>query len=173
MILMAQIVGIFAVVLFLLSYQQKKRKNIILCNAASRVLYILQYLMLGAFEGAVLDILGTVSSVMAKNKDKGFIRKHIKAMIGLINLLILGAGIWLYEDIFSLGALIGVLLHTIAFWITKEKTIRRVSFLGSPFWLIFNLANHAYGSAIGDFLTMVSIGVAIYRYDIKGEKGNV
>ena len=110
---------------------------------------------------------------MAKNKDKGFIRKHIKAMIGLINLLILGAGIWLYEDIFSLGALIGVLLHTIAFWITKEKTIRRVSFLGSPFWLIFNLANKAYGSAVGDFLTMVSIGTAIYRYDIKGEKENV
>lgn len=173
MIMVAQAVGILAVALFLLSYQQKKRKNIIVCNAASRVLYILQYIMLGAFEGAVLDILGTVSSVMAQNKDKEFIRRHLKGMIILINALILAAGIWLYEDIFSLGALIGVMLHTIAFWITKEKTIRRVSFLGSPFWLVFNLANHAYGSAVGDFLTMVSIGVAIYRYDIKGEKNDV
>lgn len=169
----AQIVGIFAVVLFLLSYQMKKRRNIILCNAVSRVLYILQYIMLGAYEGAVLDVLGTVSSVMAQNKDKDFIKKYVKGMFLLINLLMVVAGLWLYEDIFSLGALIGVLLHTIAFWITEEKTIRRVSFLGSPFWLIFNLANHAYGSAIGDFLTMVSIGTAIYRYDIKGERKNV
>lgn len=173
MILMAQIVGVFAVALFLLSYQQKKRKNIIICNAVSRVLYILQYIMLGAYEGAVLDILGTVSSVMAQNKEKGVFQKYAKGIFLLINLLMIGAGIWLYEDIFSLGALAGVLLHTIAFWITKEKTIRRVSFLGSPFWLIFNLANRAYGSALGDLLTMVSIGVAMYRYDIKGEKENV
>jgi len=60
-----------------------------------------------------------------------------------------------------------VLLHTSAFWITNEKTIRKISFLGSPFWLVYNLVNCAYGSAIGDILTMVSIGVAIYRYDIK------
>ncbi len=173
MMVAAQIVGVFAVALFLLSYQMKKRKNIILCNAVSRVLYILQYLMLGAYEGAVLDILGTVSSVMAQNKEKGFMRRHLKEMFLLINLLMVGTGIWLYEDVFSLGALIGVLLHTVAFWITKEKTIRWVSFLGSPFWLIFNLANQAYGSAVGDFLTMVSISTAIYRYDIKGEKNHV
>lgn len=61
-------------------------------------------------------------------------------------------------------------MHTSAFWISDEKLIRRVSFLGSPFWLIYNLVSCAYGSAIGDVLTMVSIAVAIYRYDIKGKK---
>ena len=66
-----------------------------------------------------------------------------------------------------LAQIIGVILHTTAFWITEEKTIRKISFLGSPFWLVYNLASRAYGSAIGDMLTMVSIGVAIYRYDIR------
>ena len=55
-----QAVGILAVATFLWSYQQKKRKNIILLNAISRGLYILQYLLLGAFSGAVLDILGAI-----------------------------------------------------------------------------------------------------------------
>lgn len=36
--------------------------------------------------------------------------------------------------------------------------------------LVYNLSSHAYGSAIGDILTMVSIGTAIYRYDIRGKK---
>ena len=167
----AQILGLFAVATFLLSYQQKKRKNIIIWNAASRILYIIQYLMLGAFEGAALDILGTISSVAAQKKDTPIIRKHIRLFIILINLIIFTAGLLLYENIFSLFPVAGVILHTSAFWITDEKTIRRISFLGSPFWLIYNLASLAYGSAIGDILTMVSIGTAIYRYDIRLKQG--
>ena len=68
MIIFAQIIGILAVITFLLSYQQEKRKNIIMWNATSRILYILQYLILGAFEGVVLDVLGTVSSVVARRR---------------------------------------------------------------------------------------------------------
>ena len=168
--LFAQVVGIFAVITFLLSYQQKKRRNIIMLNATSRVLYIIQYVMLGAFEGAVLDILGTFSSIAAQNKDKGFIRKHLKISVIAFNVIIFIAGLLLYENIFSLFPIVGVILHTSAFWISKEKIIRRVSFLGSPFWLVYNLASCAYGSAIGDIFTMVSIGIAIYRYDIKNNK---
>lgn len=167
MVLFAQIVGLFAVITFLLSYQQKKRKNIILRNAISRVLYIIQYIMLGAFEGAALDILGTVSSVAAQKKDSKIIKKYLVFFVVGINLLILAVGLLLYENIFSLFPIAGVILHTSAFWITDEKIIRRVSFMGSPFWLVYNLSSFAYGSAIGDVLTMISIGTAIYRYDIR------
>ena len=172
LILFAQIIGLFAVITFLLSYQQKKRKNIIVWNSTSRMLYIIQYLMLGAFEGAILDILGMASSVAAQKKDNEIIKKNLRFFVIGINLLILAVGICLYENIFSLFPVVGVILHTSAFWISEEKIIRRISFLGSPFWLIYNLANFAYGSAIGDILTMISIGTAIFRYDIR-EKTNL
>ena len=162
-----QIVGLLAVITFLLSYQQEKRKRILAFNAASRILYIIQYIMLGAYEGAMLDVLGTISSVAANHKDKAFIKKRVKPIVITIDLVILIVGLLLYENIYSVFPVIGVILHTSAFWISKEKVIRKVSFLGSPFWLVYNLANCAYGSAIGDVLTMFSIGIAIYRYDIK------
>lgn len=166
----AQILGLSAVTAFLLSYQQKKRKNIIMLNVISRVLYIVQYLMLGAFEGAVLDILGAVSSVLAQNKNKGFIARHTAPVLILTNIAIVAAGLVLYENIFSIFPIIGVILHTSAFWITKEKTIRLVSFAGSPFWFVYNFASKAFGSSVGDLLSMASIGIAIYRYDIKNKK---
>lgn len=166
----AQIIGLLAVTTFLLSYQQKERKNIIIWNVISRVLYIIQYVLLGALEGAVLDILGTASSVAAQNKDNRIIKKHLKMFIAITNLVILAAGLCLYKNIFSLFPIAGVILHTSAFWITKEKIIRRISFLGSPFWLVYNLSSIAYGSAIGDILTMISIGTAIYRYDVRKYK---
>ena len=74
----AFVVGIAAVIIYLLGYQQKKRERIILFNATSRVLYILQYILLSAFEGAVLDVAGVISSALAQKKDKPFIKKHIK-----------------------------------------------------------------------------------------------
>ena len=162
----ANAIGIAAVVMFVLSYQQKKRQGIVLCNVISRALYVVQYLLLGAFEGAVLDIVGMVASVLAQKKDAPFIKKHLKAVIIGVNILIIVFGIALYKSPMSLLPMFGVLFHTGAFWLEKEKNIRIISFIGSPFWLIYNLASGAFGSAIGDVMTMASIGLAILRYDI-------
>lgn len=166
MYIAAQIVGILAVATYLLSYQLKKRKHIIAVNATSSFLYVLQYILLGALEGAAIDVLSAVGAVTANNKDKKFIAKHIKIIIILLNLLFLTAGLSLYKNVFSLFPIVGAILQMSAFWITSEKRIRQVSFLGTPFWLAYNIACQAYGSAIGSVLCMVSIGSAIYRYDI-------
>ena len=165
--LIPQAVGILAVATFLLSYQQKKRRNIILLNSLSRVLYILQYLFLGAYAGAVLDVLGTLSSLLAAKKGSGFIKKNTAAVLVTVNLVIVAAGLavcFLSEGPLGLLPIAGVLLHTSAFWLSDERIIRRVSLLGCPFWLGYNLASRAYGSAVGDLLTIVSIFTAMLRY---------
>lgn len=164
--LVAQIVGILAVVTFLLSYQLKKRKNIIMMNATSSVLYVLQYILLGAFEGAALDIMSAFASVVAHNKDKKLIKKYFIAVVVIVNLMMVAVGLLLYKNIFSLFSIAGAIFQTGAFWLTDEKLIRRVSFFGAPFWLVYNLTSHAYGSAVGSVLCMISIGTAIFRYDI-------
>ena len=168
----AFIIGLIAVACFLLSYQQKKRKAIILTNATSRALYILQYILLGAFDGAALDVSGMIASLLANKKNVPFIKKHLKFFIIAMDLVIVASGLIFYRNIFSLFSIVGVLLHTSAFWLDNERYIRIVSLLGSPFWLVFNLTSGAYGSAIGDTLSIVSILVAICRYDIFNKKGD-
>lgn len=170
MYIAAQIIGILAVVLFILSYQFKKRKTIIAVNAFSCFLYVVQYVMLGAFDGAAVDILSSIFTVIAHNKDKGFIAKHTKFMVGLMFVSMIGAGAILYRNIFSLFSIAGAHFQVGAFWLTEEKKIRFVSFFGTPCWFIYNCVNHAYGPAFGSILSMVSIGLAIYRYDIRKVK---
>lgn len=169
----AFIIGLLAVACFLLSYQMKRRKGIILLNATSRALYILQYILLGAFDGAALDVTGMIASLLAGKKDAALIKKHLKLFIIGIDVIIIVSGLIFYRNIFSLFPIVGVLLHTSAFWLENEKHIRLVSLLGSPFWLVFNITSGAYGSAIGDTLSIISILIAIFRYDIlnknKGE----
>ena len=82
----------------------------------------------------------------------------------VLDTAIVVAGLFLYENLFSLMPIVGVLLHTGAFWLTDERHIRRLSLAGSPFWFVYNLYSRAYGSAVGDILTMISILVAMARY---------
>ncbi len=165
--LIPQVVGLLAVAIFLLSYQMKNRRGIIITNAVSRALYILQYLLLGAYSGAVLDVLGMISSIVAERKHLKFIKAHLKAVFLSINLVIVIAGLIIAvsnKSVLDIFPILGVLLHTSAFWISDEKIIRRVSLLGSPFWFIYNFLSRAYGSAIGDILTIVSIVISMIKY---------
>ena len=164
--LLANILGIFAVILFVFSYQLKSRRNIILFNAASRVLYIAQYILLGAFEGALLDTVAFFVSLLCQRRDKGFIKRHCLFVLILTNAVIFALGMLTYKNVFSLLPIFGVIFETMAFWLRKERNIRIVSLLGAPFWLAYNLLSSAYGSCFGNVITLVSIAVAIVRYDI-------
>ena len=171
--LIPQAVGIVAIVFFFLSYQLKARKSIIFCNLTSRVLYILQYVLLGAFSGAVLDILGALASVVAERSDRGFIKRHRNLFFLLTNAIIIGAGLFLAirsQSVIDLFPIVGVTFHTAAFWLKDEQTIRRVSLIGSPFWLAYNFLSKAYSSAFGDAVTIGSLIIALIRYRKKGEK---
>ena len=180
-----QIVGISGTVLYILCFQLKDRLGIILMNAASRVLFVIQYCLLGAFAGAILDILGITAAFVATKKDKEFFKKHSRIIFLLTVAVIIAGGalsvvlafkaslaaVTPWAIILSILPSVGVLLHSTAFFLSEERKIRILSFLGSPFWLVYNLASKAYGSAVGDTLSMVSIVSAMIRYK-KQEKSS-
>ena len=167
----ALIVGLAAVALFLLSYQFSRRKAIIACNVLSRVLYVLQYLLLGAFEGAVMDLSAIPSSVLAARKHLPFVSKHRWLVLAGVNAFIIVLGILVWQDWLSWVPVVGVLLETNALWMSREKHIRWFSLAALPFWLFYNLRCGAYSSALGNILVIGSIVMAIIRYDVK-EKTN-
>lgn len=162
----ALIVGLAAVFFFLLSYQFPKRNAIIACNVVSRVLYILQYLLLFAFEGAAMDISAIPSSVLAGRKHTPFVEKHKWMILIGVNAFILGIGILVWQDWLSWVPVVGVLLETNALWLTREKYIRIFSLAALPFWLFYNVRCGAYGAALGNVLVIFSIVSAMLRYDI-------
>ena len=165
----ALITGLAAVFFFLLSYQFPKRKAIIACNVVSRVLYILQYLLLFAFEGAAMDISAIPSSVLAARKHTPFVEKHKTAIIAGVNLFVIVVGILVWQDWLSWVPVVGVLLETNALWMSREKDIRWLSLVALPFWLFYNLRCGAYGAALGNVLVIISIVSAMLRYDVSSQ----
>ena len=167
----ALIVGLLAVACFVFSYALKSRKSILFFNLTSRVLYILQYLLLAAFEGAVLDVLGALSVFLAQQADRPWLKKHRLPIFLLVHLSMVVAGGLLYQNIFSLFPLVGILLQAGAMWLRREGPIRLISMLGCPFWFTYNFVSGAYGSCVGDLLALASLVYAFVRYNIKEKNG--
>lgn len=168
--ILSLIAGVLAVAFFLICFQLKKRKSIIICNITSRVLYIAQYCLIGQFVGAVMDVAAVPSSTIASKKDNKFVSKFKIPLIILVNAIIIAVGfltIFLIENgnLIGLLSIAGVLFETIALWFNSEKLIRICSLFGAPCWFVYNIICGAYASAVGNVLTVISIVVALCRYN--------
>lgn len=167
------IAGFSAVALYLLCFQLKSAKKIIVCRLFSSILYVLQYLLLFAFVGAAMDAAAAVISLLAYNKDKAFINKHKVLILIIANITVVAVGMLLYENIFSLLPIAGVMLEGTSNWMKSEKMIRIVSLFAIPCWLVYNFITRAYGSAIGSILALISIILALIRYSKKYKKEGI
>lgn len=169
--IIANIFGILATIVFISSYQLKTRKNIIICSVISRLLYVLQYVFLGAYAGIALDLIAGIISVVAQKKDTKVIKKYFPLVVALCYISIIIVGALTYNNLFTIFAILGVIFEITAFWFSSEFKIRVLSLLGAPCWCAYNLKCLAYGSAIGNVITFISIIVAILRYHVfKKEK---
>lgn len=167
LLIVSQVIGLTAVGLYLLSFQFKKRRQIVWCTCLSNALYVLQYLLLGAFSGAVMDFLSTVSSFFAGKKNASWFIRHMK-LIAIVNFgMIAAAGVVLaviQGDAVELIPVAGALLQTGGLWFDDEQTIRKFGLASAPFWLVYNLISQAYGAALGSVLAICSSIIAMVRY---------
>ena len=166
-LIVSQVIGLTAVGLYLLSYQLKKRGQIVWATCISNVLYVLQYILLGAFAGAIMDALSAVGSFFAGKKHSPLLKPYIK-LIAAANLTVIAvAGIVIavvQKDPIELLAIAGALFQTGGLWCENEQTIRKLGLCSAPFWLIYNFASQAYGAALGSVLAIISVVTAMIRY---------
>lgn len=167
LLIISQIIGIMAVALYLLSYQLKKRRQIVWAICLSNALYVLQYILLGAFSGAVMDFLSAVASFFAGKKNAPRFKKNEKLIAVISFGFIAATGIALamvQRDPIELIPIAGALLQTGGLWFENEQTIRKFGLCSAPFWLAYNLISQAYGAAIGSVLAICSSVIAMVRY---------
>lgn len=167
MLIISQIIGFAAVALYLLSYQLKRRKQIVWVTCISNSLYVTQYILLGAFSGAVLDIMSTVSSFLAAKKNDAPFKRYARALAVFNMIVIAAVGIasaFIQQEWIELIPVAGALFQTGGLWCDDEQAIRRFGLCGAPFWLVYNFISKAYGPALGSLIAIVSIVAAMIRY---------
>lgn len=169
----AQCIGIVAMVFNILSYQGKSQKTVIALQLFGAALFSVNFLMLGAVVGGVLNILGTVRAVLFLFKDKikadrpPFLIAFITAYIAVyvLNFTLFGKEITAFNLIIEILPVIGMIALNVGFALKNASDIRKCGLISSPAWLIYNLAVGSVGAIICETLTLISILIGIFRHD--------
>lgn len=168
--ILAQIVGILGTCAAFISFQLKENKKFFILQSTSGALFALNFLMLGAYTGSLLNLINIYrGAVMAGGKKT---RKLF--FLVSIQLLYIVATVFTYTNIFSLIALAAQLIGTFAMWSQNGKTIRILQlFAVSPMWLIHNIFVFSIGGIICEVFNIGSIIVSLIRFGFDGFERNM
>ncbi len=173
--IIAQIIGIFAMFFNLFSYQQKTRKGAIICQLFGTILFTVNFFMLGAIVGALMNFIGAVRAVIFINKEK-LKADHIGWFIGftviylasyVLTFTVLDKEPTAVNFILEFLPIIGMVATTHSYRLTDAKSIRKFGLISSPVWLVYNIANFSVGAIICEVLSLASIIIGIVRLDRK------
>lgn len=176
--IIAQILGIIAMGIALLSFQQKTQKKIVLFQLCSTTLFALHFSLLGAATGALLNFLGAFRALIYSNRGKKWADHWSWLLLfSLLPFCIYGMSFSFFDIAPTLGNLIlellptlGMIATTISFRMKKAAQVRLFSLISSPLWLIYNCFNFTIGGILTESFALLSIFIGILRLDIKKEK---
>ncbi len=160
----AQIIGFAGLACNGLSFQQKKRKGILTFQICAAILFVIHYILLGAYTGAVLNFLGLLRSIVFVNSDKKWAKSPIWLVVFVLVFGVASALTWV--DWYSIMPAAAMILTTVSYWFKNETKIRLVTFPGSPCWLIYNILTGSVAGIATEAVVMTSLIIAIVRYDI-------
>ncbi len=173
--IIAQAIGIVAMAFNIISYQGKKQSTVIALQLIGGALFAVNFLMLGAIVGGLLNIIATLRAVVFLFKDKlkadsipwfiFFVSTYITVYI--LNFTLFGKEPTLFNLIIEILPVIGMTALNIGFRLKNASDVRKCGLICSPAWLIYNIAAGSYGAIICESITLVSIFVGMLRHDRK------
>lgn len=174
--LIAQIIGIFAAALNIFSFQCKSKRGIIAFQLFGGMLFTINFFMIGAMTGAVMNVLAIIRALLFLYKDK--LRLNDKLLVGGLFLSFIASYVLTFTIFgvepkpinFIIEALpvIGMCSATVSFNMKNAARIRLLGItLSSPTWLIYNIYYGSIGAILCEAISIVSIAIGMIRHDIK------
>lgn len=163
--IVGQIIGFIAMAIIVVSYQQKSHKNILTFQMVSGLLFTIHYLLLGAYTGAVMNLLGAFRSLIYSSRGKKWASTILWPIVFSIAFLI--SGILTWDNSFSVFPLIAMLMSSVVLWIEQPRINRILSLPTSTCWLIYNIKTVSIPGIITEVFVLSSIVIGIIRLDIK------
>lgn len=171
--IVAQIIGIIAMMFNILSYQSKQQKQIIAMQLFGGILFAVNFLMLGATVGGILNILAAVRAIIFLYKERlkadrlawlfAFVLLYITVYI--LNFTVFGKTPTLYHLVIEILPVIGMTAISIGFRLNNASDVRRCGLISSPAWLIYNIASGSWGAIACEVMTLLSIIIGMLRHD--------
>ena len=191
-IIIAQILGAIAIFSNIYAMQFNRHGFIMLFKLIGSFLFCLQYFLLGAYVGMIMDFIGTIRNIVfaylvkREKSTKPYIIFFavLTFILGVFTVLttwnatLTALSIWsknivvltILAVIVSTISIFAKLISTIAYGFKSAHTIRMLNLPSCSCWIVYNFICFSFTGVINELLTISSIIIAEIRFKNKKEE---
>lgn len=162
--ILIQTLGILGIIASILSFQNNDHKKIMFLRTTNEALFAVQYILLGAYTGAAMNIAGCVRNLLFAHK----VARNESTVASRIVFCIIftTSGILTWNGFSSILVIFAKVLSTMAYGSSRTGRIRLLILTTSTCWLVYNFFVSSYTGAVCEILTLCSVVSGIIRFDI-------
>lgn len=164
MFIVAQILGILALIAYIISTQINNRHGILIWRTVYSTLYTIQYICLGSLSGVVSSVVPVARNLVYDHYRR---RKIPIFWVVIFSAITFTLGIVFYNGPISFLPIIHTILFTIFIGIGNLARFRFVSILSTILMLVYNFAIGAYSGVAVVVAQFIFTVIAAVRFDRK------
>lgn len=154
--IIANIFGIGAMIFLFSIYQQKSRKNMLMCKLSADICWSVHYACLGAFAGIIPNFTGIFRELVFVNrKEKKWANSLLWPMIFI--LINIALGVRSFGNWYDVLPIVASSFVTVSLWIDNPNLTKIISFPVSAAFLTYDVFVASHIGIVNESLSMISI----------------
>jgi len=172
--MIVQTLGIITIIASVIMHQQKSKEKFLLMTLFVFTLLTIQYFLTDKLTGAIVSIIIIIRAIVYYFYKKKGLKPSVRVFVAF-TIVMLISGYFTWYNWLSILPLITGIVTGWGVWQDNMRYTRRTLMVGRISLLAYNFTAGMYTAMISKFIEMVSIGIAMWRYDrkksrVEGEK---
>lgn len=172
----AQAIGFIAMALNIISYQLKNSRQLVLCRAMGDCIYIIHFLLLGAYSGCTTIAICAVNGLICSFRGSSW--ADWKGWKWLISVVLVIACLLTWQTDFQpvpcICSMISILANIWTTWSGRSRVMRMGRlFVAGPAWIIYTISAGSIPGILAELIGMSSAAIGLQRYGWRGPESEV
>ena len=156
-----QIFGVIAISLGFVSYQMKTQGQIILVQALTGLVFVIHYLMIGAYTGMAMNLVGVIRCIVYYFRNK---RGSTEKVTPIVFTVVMAAmGIFTWNAWYSVFMFLGLVINTLCLALSDPQKLRISVLITCPLVLIYDVFTASIGGIVYESVAITSSIIGIVR----------
>lgn len=161
-----QLIGVIGIIAGLSAFQCNKHSHALALKMTEEGAFGLQYLLLGGYTGAVLNLVGIFRNLIFTYLGKRDKQKELKYARIILGGLFAVLGLLSWEGRISILIIFAKVLSTFAYGTTNMRKMRLMISVTCICWICYNFYIGSIAGVISDSCNFASVIIGMIRYDI-------
>lgn len=160
-----QAIGFLGTILFFLSFQCRRNRNLFRVQLVSYLCYTTHLLMLGAVTGGISYILNTIRSFCLGSKHPFLKGKQMCRILCILQLLTL---VFTWDGWWSCLPVAANIASTLGGYTHNPRKVRIAGmFVNSPLWIVYDILVGSWAGIVDEIVSELSMILSVCRYGWK------